>query len=115
MQVRNHILASLPLLILYPFLGLKIIIIIIASIAIDIDHIYILIEEKNFKLERIKYLSDNIHRIYKKNPQTALKKIIYLFHTIELNILFIILSFWYPILIYVTAGFIFHIIFDSIH
>jgi len=41
--------------------------------------------------------------------------VFYLFHTVEFNLLLLLLSIKFPILKYIVIGFVFHIICDIIH
>jgi uncharacterized membrane protein len=115
MQTKWHLLASLFFLFLYPVLGNYVFVCMASSILIDIDAIFLVIRQRAFSLKKIKYLVDNVHKIYAKNPKTAFKDIFYLFHTLEFNALLLILSIWFPILGFIGLGFLFHIFFDVLH
>ena len=115
MKFIGHLAISPITILLYPIFGVNTLIIFLASMAIDLDHIYLVIKERAFSYKKIKFLSDNLHLMYKKNPKNAFKDIFYLFHTVELNILILILGYLFPALIYISLGFIFHIICDIIH
>lgn len=115
MKFIHHVIISIVFIPLYPILGKSVFLIMLASIIIDIDHVYILFKEKSFSIKRIKSLNKSIHAKYKKDPTNAFKDIIYIFHTVAFNILLLILSLWFPPLIFVSMGFIFHILTDIIH
>lgn len=85
----------------------------IASFAIDIDHLWLIIKEKAFTKEKIKVLFKNIHkkefikRYYVDTP--------YPLHSLEINLCLIIASCFFPPLLYVAIGFLFHSACDAIH
>ncbi len=53
--------------------------------------------------------------MYQKNPETAYKGVFYLLHTVEFNAVLLCLTIFYPTLMYVSLGFVFHIITDIMH
>jgi pilus assembly protein TadC len=117
MKLPGHILVSPSLLLLHPIIGNygHLILASFASVFIDIDHIQLLIGEKVFSFSKIKELYRNIYKNYSDNPSSAYKKVFYLFHTVEFNILLLVLSLWWPPLMFVVLGFAFHIVCDIIH
>ena len=117
MKFTSHILISPSLLLLQPVTGNFNLLILasLASVFIDIDHIQLLISEKTFSFSKIKDLHKNVYKNYSGNPSWNYKKVFYLFHTIEFNILLLILSLWWPPLAFVVLGFAFHILCDIIH
>ena len=115
MKATRHLALGIPFAILFPLLGFKVFIAIVASVFIDADHLYILIKHKMYSWKKVMYLVDNINDIYKKDPDNAFKDIVYIFHTIEFNIVLLALSVNFPVLFYVWLGFVYHIICDIIH
>lgn len=115
MKLKDHALLSSLLLTLYPIFETRIFIAIAASIAIDIDHLYLIIKERVFSLRKIRYLANNIHKIYSKDPENAFKSTFYIFHTVEFNVLLFILFYNNPIIQLIILGFVFHIVSDLIH
>ncbi|MDD5547403.1 MAG: hypothetical protein PHN74_00670 [Candidatus Pacebacteria bacterium] len=115
MRFSEHIASSLILLPLLPVLGENIVIPMIASVVIDSDHIHQLITEKAFTWQKIKFLIKNTNKIYRENPDNAFKNTVYIFHTVEFNIILALLTFWYPPLLLILIGFCFHILCDIIH
>lgn len=117
MQLHHHALVSPILFILLPFIGLYGVIVAIASSLIsDFDHIHLIIMERAFTPEKLKHLNQHIYdKGPKGEPNRAFIDIIYLFHTIEFNLLLLVLSLKFHWLIFVVIGFVFHIIVDIIH
>lgn len=114
MNTSGHLLLSLLLLVLYPYFGPLIIVSIVAAILIDIDHVPLIIHQKAYTYQKIKWIIKNIQDIYKKNGHERFKGNLYLFHTVEFNIILLIAAIYQPILWYVLGGFVFHIITDII-
>jgi len=114
MQGQDHLKAA-PVLGLLYFAGgpESVIIAIVASLFIDLDHLHLLIKEKAFTVRRIVELSQKIY------DEDSIKKcfldVTYVLHSVEMNLLLIILAYWYTPIIYVVIGFSFHIICDVIH
>jgi len=114
MQAHDHLKASPILGVLYFVGGLEsIIIAITASLFIDLDHIHLLVKEKAFTIKKIIKLSQNIYG--EDSIKVCFMDVTYVLHSMELNALLVILSYWYPPIIYVVAGFSFHVICDIIH
>jgi len=86
-----------------------------ASILIDVDHIQLLMKERDFSFSKIKELNRDIYTTYANNPNGAYKDVFYLFHTVEFNIGLLLLSWWYPLLSLIVLGFTFHILCDIVH
>lgn len=114
MRTIDHLKLS-PILFFMAFLGSiqGILISIVASLMIDADHLHLIIREKAFSIKKIKNLNAKIYE------NSSMKKfyvdVTYVFHTIEFNLLLLSMSCLCPLLIYVVAGNIFHVICDIIH
>ena len=80
---------------------------------IDIDHLHLIVKEKAFTYKKIIELSQNIYD--QSSIKKCFKDVTYALHTIETNILLLVLSNWYTPLFYIAIGFLFHIICDIIH
>ena len=115
MEFRWHFLIGLLLFSLYPVLRAKVLIVFLASLLIDVDHIYLVFKEKAFNFKRMKELSDTVHKRYAEDKENAFKDIFYLFHTAEFNVVLLALSFVYPLAFYILLGFVFHMLVDIIH
>ena len=117
MKLTDHILASPAMIALAPVMTMAHIgVAMVASVFIDSDHVHLVLKEKAYTRAGIKRLNDNI---YKKTingkPNRMYVEIVYLFHTVEFNLVLFALSFMYPILLPIWAGFVFHIICDIVH
>ena len=115
MRFTSHLLLSFALLALYPLFGSSIFIVMLASVLIDIDHLWLLFSEDAFTLNKIRLLNANIYLSYKENPDHSFKGALYLFHTVEFIVLLAALSFWQPVLLLIASGFSFHVVSDVIH
>jgi hypothetical protein len=115
MKFEGHVAAGAVFLPLYYLFGVNAFIMFIASLAIDVDHVAIFIQERSFSWNRLRYLLKHLHDDYRNDPDNAFANVYYIFHTVEFNILLLIASFWYPPLLYVLIGFIYHISTDIIH
>jgi hypothetical protein len=115
MQPSWHILLALPLLLLYPFIGIYAIILALSSIVIDADHVQILIKRKTTSWQQIKSIISEKMEAYKNKPKDAFREQLFLFHSIEFNIVLIALSFLFYPLLFVSLGFIYHDLFDVAH
>lgn len=114
MQTLDHLKVSPILGVLYFVGGLEsVVVAVVASLFIDFDHIHLLVKEKAFTVKKIVKLSQNIYG--EDSIQRCFMNVTYALHSVELNILLIILSYWYQPIIYVMIGFSFHIICDIIH
>ncbi len=112
---------SLILLILFPdSIGLKgAVIIWLASFLIDVDHyLYYVYKRKDISLNKaFKWFSTKTQKfrhLSRNERRKKAKAAPCLLHGIEPMILLILLSFPFPILIFVIIGFIFHEILDAI-
>ena len=117
MKLYGHIIASLLLLLFYPIFGNMIFISMIASIFADIDHISYLFNEKRITFKKIKYLLEKNDYHHAKNKKNLWKGVLFLFHTLEFNILLFVLAIIFnsPVLSFIAFGFVFHIATDIIH
>lgn len=114
MEFRWHLLVGIWILILYPIYGLRVVLTFLSSLAIDLDHIYLVIKEKAFSLKKLRKLEAEVYTRHKKRKD-AFNNVFFIFHTAEFNILLLVASFFYPFLFYISAGFIFHIVCDIVH
>jgi hypothetical protein len=117
MKLGGHLLASPLLLALYPIWHSEagVAVAIISSLAIDLDHLQLIIQERAFSHAKIIKLSRELYGKYRRRPNHAYKNILYPCHTVEFNILLLGVSYWFHPLIFVEIGFIYHIIGDLIH
>ena len=115
MDSNAHALLGLLLLGLWPFLGVYTLISIFAAVLCDLDSLYLVYKRKAFSSKKIKYLIENVHESYQKNPKTAHIDVFYLFHTLEFNIILLILAHWWPVFGFISLGFLFHIFIDIVH
>jgi len=116
MNCLGHILIGLLLLSSYFWIGNAAILIAVAYVAVDIDHIQILIKEKAFSFNKIKEVIKNIDEKYDGNPKNAFDGQIFILHSVEFVIMLLILAyFFYPRLYFVALGASLHIITDIIH
>jgi hypothetical protein len=115
MNTGYHLLLSVILLALYPFIGNYVFISILASLLIDIDHLGIIIRHKIYTYKKFKHLVKSTSSKKEKDIDLVYKETLFLLHTVEFNAALLLLSLWYPILGYVALGFLFHIICDTIH
>jgi hypothetical protein len=115
MRFVSHLVLSIALLALYPIIGSSAFIAMAASVLIDIDHVALLLHKKAFSVKGARFYIDNIDRIYQEDPENALKKVIYILHTVELNLLLAAASIWFPMLFPIFVGFTYHIITDALH
>ena len=115
MDSDAHALFGLLLLGLWPVLGKYIWISVLAAILCDLDSLYLIYKRKAFSLKKIRYLLKNVHESYQKNPKTAHIDVFYLFHTLEFNIILLILAHWWPVLGFISLGFLFHTLLDIVH
>jgi len=114
MRIQGHLKAA-PLLGLLYFVGEieGVIVAISASLIIDLDHLHLMVKEKAFTIKKVIELNRDI---YDKNSiKRCFEDVTYVFHSVEVNILLIILAHWYTPIIYIVIGFVFHIICDVIH
>lgn len=93
-------------IILYPFIGINVLIVWTASIFIDVDHyLWYILNEKSWNLA-------NAYKRYKLKEFRYLNYKFHIFHLIELLILIGLLSFYNKILFYIFIGMLFHYILD---
>lgn len=114
MNLREHLLWTLLLFVFYPVFGSLIILSVLWGVIIDIDHIWLVIHQKAYSRNKIKWLLDNIQQIYKVQGHERFKGTVYLFHTVEFNVILIAAAFVYPFLWFIVIGSVFHIILDII-
>jgi dolichol kinase len=95
------ILFSLILLFLFKLSFLSFLLILLASIFIDVDH-YLLAVQKTKKLD--------FFYAYEINKKWSLRKkpTMHIFHTIEFSLLLLIAAFFLPIFYFVLIGILFH-------
>jgi len=115
MKLIPHILIGLVLLGFYPLIGNYSVIMFLASVLIDLDHIQTLIVNSAYTPKKIIQTWKKTNWEYENHPRTAFKREFFLFHSIEFNALLLIASMFYTPLLYVFFGFLFHIITDFIY
>jgi len=110
MPEKHFILTALLCLVLFPFIGWNIIIVLFSAVLIDIDHyIAYIISEKKF----------NVFKAFKKYSRRGIEieeayEIPFIFHTIEFNSLLFIFSFFIPVLRFILLGILIHCVEDAI-
>ncbi len=114
MQISGHLKAA-PILSVLLITGEVngVIIAVFASLLIDLDHIHLVIREKAFSFQKIIKISENIYD--PESLKRCFMDVTYALHSLEVNLLLLALSFYFPILLYVVAGFSLHIACDMIH
>jgi hypothetical protein len=116
MRFIYHLLIGILLLLSYFWIGSAAFLIAIAYVAVDLDHIQILILEKAFSFKKVKNLFVKGYDKYNKNPKNAFKNQFFIFHSIEfLIVLLVIAYFWQPKLYFLALGVGLHILSDVIH
>jgi len=95
------------------------IIILSATVLIDVDHwfIYVKTTKKLGIRASYQWFMDLHHKrkaAKKKNPRVVLPKFLCIFHTIEFYLLILILSFFYSFFYYLLIGITFHYFLDTI-
>lgn len=115
MKAVGHLLIALVLFaIFYPIFGYIVLLPLIVSILVDFDHLFLVVKEKKHSFYQLRSLMKDIYKTKKKKD--LWKGMFFLFHTVEFNVLLIILGIFYnPILIWISIGLIIHIISDLIH
>ena len=114
MDVKIHVIASVVLAaLLYQSYGLWVLLTVIAGVILDIDHnIYFYYKKGHLSLRKC-------YRYYKyvtKNRKLEeVKNAIFIFHVIELSILFFVLGFFNRIFFLVFYGIALHYILDIIY
>ncbi len=93
----------------------NILIIFLSSVLIDLDHIQMVVVNKAFTIDKIIQLDKQIYPEYKQHPDTAYLNVIYIFHTIEFNVVLAMTGILNNILFFISLGFIFHTICDVIY
>lgn len=115
MDTFRHILLSLLLLPLYFVFGSYVFIMIAASVLIDLDHLSGLIRHRKYyldKYEGFQHLISKIKEVYDTGDEYAYKGQTFIFHSLEFNVFIALLSLIFPILGFVSAGLLFHILID---
>lgn len=118
MKLVPHLVTGILLSILLFIIGFRIsdiLTLFLSSIFIDLDHIQMIVVCKAFTIDKIAQLNNQIYSEYKSHPNTAYLNVIYIFHTIEFNIVLLIFGFINRIILLIFLGFIFHVICDIIH
>ncbi len=86
-----------------------------SSLLIDLDHVFLLVAEKAYTFKKIKRVADHIYDKPGGRPNRAYVDILYPFHTVEFNVVLLLLSTEVHWLLYVAIGFAFHICCDALH
>ncbi len=110
MDLSVHFIASLILsVILFPYFQFLSLLVFISGFLIDADHVL---------FYYIRYGPDslkNIYRFYKTADNRRYKDIIRPFHSIEVLILIVLLSFFHPIFMILLIGLLLHLLLDMIY
>lgn len=103
MKIKSHFFSGLVLFaLLYPFFGIKSIIVPFLSVIIDVDHVFgVLMKNRKFSLKRFLFYIRNDHY-----------QVLHVFHTIEFVILCGILSFFSDVFILIFITVLIHFIMD---
>ena len=116
MKFLGHLIIGLLLLCTYFWIGSEAFIIAIAYMAVDLDHIQILLKERAFSFKKMKYLLVHGYEKYGLNPKQAFEGQFFIFHSIEFLIILLIGAyFWQPNLYFIALGVGLHILTDVIH
>jgi len=113
MTLVQHIgLTAVASLIMLPFWNwIQIVWFSIGSILIDVDHyIYYVVRKKRFGIKEMFKYHDSLFAQKDKIPYAG----ICVFHTIDFFILIGILSFYFPVFLYLLIGLIYHFLVDII-
>ncbi len=107
---QHMIIGLIVSLLLYPIYGIKVLVIFISNILIDSDHYlwYIFSFKKYNLFKAFKFYKNRTLRL-------KYKGILHIFHTSEVLILIIILSFYSEIFFLILIGFVIHLILDAIY
>jgi len=110
MNLVVHILISAVLfVILFPFYGFLSLLVFVSGVLIDIDHlIHYYSKFKNFNLKRAYYF-------YKSDTGGSSVGDLFLFHHLDLFVVFVAFSFFSKSFFILTLGLLFHYILDYIH
>ena len=108
MKFYWHVILSLLLLVFYPLFGINVFIAVLASVLIDVDHIPFFVKKKTLSYEKLMSPADG-------DKKNLWKGVLFLFHTVEFNLLLIGLGILYPVVFFVSIGFVFHILTDALH
>lgn len=124
MYVSKHIslgiIFCLFLLILFPEINtLNLVILFLSSVLIDVDHyLYFAFKNKSISLKNAYFwfidFRAHLEKFKKKNKGKNIKAPFCIFHTIEFHVLILLLSLFFPILLYVLSGILFHSLVDIV-
>ena len=118
MKLLSHFIIGFILSIFLFIIGygtINISIFLLSSVLIDLDHIQMVVVNKAFTIDKLLQLDKNIYPEYKQHPDTAYLNVIYIFHTIEFNVVLAMTGILNNILFFISIGFIFHIICDVLY
>jgi hypothetical protein len=88
----------------------------VASVLIDLVHVWLFIQKKAFTPRKIwKVIWEETDFKKLSGNRDAWKGTLFLFHTLEFNVILLILSHFYPVLFYVSIGLFYNIILDLVH
>jgi hypothetical protein len=112
MRFTSHLAMSLALVALYPLFGVDVLTVMLASVVIDIDHVYLIFSKKAFTLDRLRSLHANVYLL---SGEDCFSGSVFLFHTVEFITFMALLSVWLPVLLPVAVGLAFHVLIDVVH
>ena len=116
MQFLYHLLIGFLLLCAYFWIGNAAFIIAAAYVAVDLDHIQILIKERAFSFKKMRDLLVHGYEKYGKNPKQAFDGQFFIFHSIEFLVILLAIAYlFYPTFYYMAAGIGLHILTDVMH
>ncbi len=112
MMTKGHLICSTALAAVLLILGIEplyILLVIWASLAIDIDHAlnYIFIFKRYNIIEILNYFK---RKVVLKNSTAPLP--VFIFHNYETLLILAVLSWFFPFVTYILAGIIFHMVLD---
>ena len=102
-----NILASIPLKYVLKWDWTTVVLFVIAGIAIDIDHLLVFI----FKYKK---LTPKAWNEIRKKLTRKMQAELYIFHSPEFNVILLILSYFYPVLLVILISNIVHLSIDAL-
>ncbi|HLC64689.1 MAG TPA: hypothetical protein VJI46_01035 [Candidatus Nanoarchaeia archaeon] len=111
--LRHLIVSGILIVALFPFVGLKGLIILISGVLIDIDHYFWYIAKKrDYSLARCyRFYND----VMEKKRRDGVLNALFVFHTLEFLVLVAIASFYSEYAVLFLIGYLFHVVPDVMH
>lgn len=113
MHLLIHLIVNFFLAYLLEFDFRSILIITLAGILIDCDHLLKIFDHKDRTLIKARYIYD-FWKFTKEINYNQLQKRLHIFHTFEVTALFLITSHYFPSLNLVALGFLIHLATDAL-